>query len=104
MAKRRSVKRRSHNRGSGKIPIAIVAGFLPGAFWVWDAASQGNMSGAGSRAVAAYTGYVTWAKAWDFNHLWKGAFPLLGGILLHTIANRFGINRWIAKARLPVEI
>lgn len=105
MAVKKSRKRRNGNGGVGKIPVAVVAGFLPSAFWVWDAASQGNLPGAGSRLVAAYTGWVTWAHAFDWNHLKKGLFPVLAGVGVHLLANRLGFNRYIRKIKwLPVEI
>jgi hypothetical protein len=106
MAKSRAIaKRRSTTRKSGfKIPLGIVAGFVPGVAWAGEAVQAGNWNGAMERVTLAYTGIRPNPFTFTTGYLGKGLYPLLFGVMAHTLADRFGINKAISKLGLPVEI
>jgi len=100
-------RRRSGGRrfmGGRKIPLAVVAGFLPAAAWAIDAGRQGNWQAGGERLLAAFTGYEWGQKKFTFMYLNKGLYPVIAGLVLHGIANYFGVNRMVGRLGLPVEI
>jgi hypothetical protein len=39
---------------------------------------------------------------WEPKHLASGLFPLLGGIAVHKLASKMGVNRAIAQAGIPI--
>ena len=117
MAKSRAVAVRSRVRriyvtgrrrvGKMTIPIAIVAGLIPTFMEgkrYWDAtypASIGNKAANfGKGITAALTGYDVDSKSWSLGRA-VGVPPLLGGVVAHLVANKLGINRMLAKARIP---
>lgn len=99
--------RRSNGRRNGngrKIPIAVIAGFLPGIIWASEAVFQGNLKGGMERIIAAYTGYEYAYRKWTPTYLNYGLVPVLGGLLIHGAATWLGLNRWLRSTRLPIEI
>lgn len=105
MAKGRKTYRRRTSRGfsTRKIPIAVVAGLMPGVAWSLSAGFQGNWQGAMSRLIAAYTGYETGYNKFTPMYLNYGLLPLIAGVMIHGLANWIGINRSIGKS-LPITI
>lgn len=99
-------RRRSSNGGGGTgLSVAIVAGMLPGVMWTLEPATSGNWPHAMERGLAAYTGYYIPEKRFRLDLLARGLFPLAMGMLFHSLANRFGINRAIKKiVPLPISI
>jgi len=101
---------RSYSRSRGgvfggrKIPVAVLAGFIPATAWAIDAGRQGNWGAAGERLLASFTGYEWGQKKFTFMYLNKGLYPVLAGMVLHGVANYLGINRYLGKLRLPVEV
>jgi hypothetical protein len=117
MAKSRAIIRyrsrpRKHHRAKMTIPLAIVAGFAPGIIdtikngmkygWV-----QGSDSGL-TTLLGDYTGVQTYDAqrvynqgAWSTWRLKYGLYPMLGGFAAHWLASKFGINRMLARSRIP---
>jgi len=107
MAKRRTrtVTRYVRRRGGGgkrgfTLPIAVVAGFLPE---VMGAVAQAPN---GPRAVAEFvseslTGWSINQNRWYPQFLRFGLVPILGGIGVHMLASKLGVNRMIARAGVP---
>lgn len=97
-------------KGSRKIPITIAAGFY--AMFLKDSIEGLN----GGWAPGQAPGWESFADAmtcqvtgWDpLNHKWDpegiriGWTPVVSGIVLHSLANMFGINR--AMGKLPIKI
>lgn len=101
----RTVRSRSRSRIGGssrKIPLAVVAGLVPALQFAaepaFDTGTRFN------RLIAAFIGYSPGEHKWTSYYLPRGLYPLLGGVLLHSLANGFGVNRAIARWKLPVEI
>lgn len=100
-------KRRSYSRSrgsSGKIPLAVLAGFAPSVIWGVDAAAQGNFQAMFERLLASFTGYEYGQKKFTFMYLNYGLWPVLAGLLVHNMADWTGLNRMIAKTRLPIAV
>ncbi len=93
--------KRHHRRGGSTIPLAVVAGFAPGLLWAFDSVKQGNWEGGLQRLEAAYVAYDPWGNHFSTQYLWKGLYPAILGFVIHGAASKFGINRAIARARIP---
>lgn len=106
----RSVFRRGGGRRSkGKVSLAVVAGFLPLAIDGYSAMTKGWSGYTGLEALAGQLVYSTtgWNNSqnrWEMRGIIRGLGPVLCGALVHKAASMFGINRQIAKLRLPISI
>jgi hypothetical protein len=100
--------KRSSGRKQFTLPLAVVAGFVPLAYttykhYQWN--GMGGPEGAGDLFVRSLTGFspnTAYGKVWEFKRLNWGLMPILGGLLVHKIAGRLGVNRAIAGAGIPI--
>lgn len=93
--------RRRRNRNGIQLPIAVLAGFVPGLIKVWEA-WPGGISAAAREAGRIYTGIDFWDANFDWQRLWYGLFPIIGGVLVHRfIGQRMGVNRALRAAGIP---
>lgn len=93
--------RRSGNGGGRKVPLAVVLGMVPGVTFALSAPDNTQKL---DRFVSSYTGYFPSNGQFNKAMLSFGLYPLIVGFMAHGLAGAFGINRWVAKMRLPVEI
>lgn len=101
MAKRS--KRRFHSKPKMTIPLAIVGGFVPmGAKLLNDWRAYGDINIITRELGQMTTGFDWTTGKWSFNQLKFGAFPIIAGFAIHKLAGKFGINRAIAKAGIPL--
>ena len=84
------------------IPLAVVAGFVPMALHTYDQYKINGVQGAGGAIVAGITGYQYKTKNFDFGNLNYGLWPILGGLFVHKLANRLGVNRMLAGSGIPL--
>lgn len=94
---RRAVRRASKMT----VPVAVIAGFMPLANQVILGYKEGGLSRVSDRVVSSLTGYDPAVQRWEFAYLKNGALPILGGILVHKIASRLGVNRALGRAGVP---
>jgi len=92
---------RRSKRGGFALPLAAIAGFAPLASY-----TIADMQGGGLPLVAKglswrLTGWNVDANKFDASGLWQGLFPILGGVLVHKIASKLGVNRALAGAGVP---
>lgn len=108
-----ATKRKMHHKAKMTIPIAIVAGFVPGVLDVihngttngWTGSSESGMS----TLLGDFMGIQT-KEAQEVYHVggwspWRlkyGLYPAAAGFLMHWGAQKFGINRMIARAGIPL--
>src|SRR3972149_8309123 len=98
----RAPKRRRNGNGGGrfgskKIPLAIIAGLVPGVSFAVNNPERSFRQGM-ERIIWTYTGFVPWDRMrWDSGGLVFGLYPLLGGGFAHWLANLHGLNRAVAK-------
>jgi hypothetical protein len=106
--RRRSVFVRRVGRRAKKttISLAVLAGFAPTAAFALEGfrvgGDQGGLTEAAHRITMRLTGYEWKGGGWHAGELFKGLGPLLLGAGVHKLANRFGINRMIASAGIPL--
>lgn len=94
--------KRSRRRSSGfTLPLAVVAGFVPLGLNVINGAKTGGINGAGFELVRGTTGYNWQAGRMEWPALYRGMGPILLGFLAHKVASRMGVNRALAKAKVP---
>lgn len=122
--KSRRNRSHAHHRVKATIPLAIVAGFLPG---VTHAISNGQRNGwitsdSGSIYYAANTGVSTFLSDflgvqtpdaqlmygagqpgwWSARSLGQGLYPALLGFAAHWGANKIGLNRMLSRMKVPL--
>lgn len=103
------VRSKSRGRGKFRLPLAVVAGFIPMAQGIYAGSKPGGPAGGGINGAMWNAQYLMLGRNADTNKfemrgLVMGWGPVLAGVLAHTLANRFGINRLIARTKLPIAI
>jgi len=81
------------------IPIAIVAGFVPGAMSLYEARSSPETFG--RQASRIYTGFDPVGGKYNLQDMRFGTFPIFGGFLVHKVASALGVNRALGAAKMP---
>jgi len=108
MAKRRGRRvRRYYARARARaskmtIPIAPLAGIIatPAITEAIPLFQAGNFSG-GVKVLGYITG-VDAAGKWSWSLMTKNLTPMVAGVVVHKIAGMAGINRALAKAKVPL--
>jgi hypothetical protein len=95
-------KQGKYHRPKATLSLAIIAGFLPTAAFAWEGMGAGGIAEVGHRLTGRLTGYDTGVHKWSLQELGKGWVPIIGGVVAHKLANKFGINRMIARAGIPL--
>lgn len=100
--RRRYFARRSASRSKPKmtLPLAVVAGFVPTAVGIWNRRSSGTE--VANFLQRGYTGIEPGTGRFNFANLRLGAVPVIGGFIAHMVASKIGINRVIARSRIPL--
>jgi hypothetical protein len=84
------------------IPLAVVGGIMgaPGINMAITHASQGNFSAIPNdlKLLAGVSG----GGSFSFPVLQQNLTPIIAGLLAHKIAGMAGVNRMIAKAKIPL--
>jgi hypothetical protein len=100
----RPVKHHKGGKRKFTLPLAVVAGFTPAAIDLMDAWQSHSHD---PKAVATemgriFLGWDYWSATWNPSLMKWGTFPIVGGILVHKLANKLGVNRLIASTGIPV--
>lgn len=100
------VRRAVRRAKSMTIPTAILAGLAPTAIFALEGfrlpGGEGGIGEAGHRLTMRLTGYEWKGGVWSGAELMKGWLPIAAGVIAHKAANRFGINRALARAGVPL--
>jgi len=96
MAKR---KKGTHKKPQMTIPLAIVAGFAPGAMSLYSA--RATPEAFGRQASRIFTGFDPVGGKFNFTDLRFGTIPIFAGFLVHKAASAIGINRALGAAHMP---
>lgn len=102
-------RKRTRSKAKMTVPLAIVAGFVPGGANVITHFKNDGVEGAAAEASRIFLGYASTNK-FGYNdtigfhpYLLKyGTMPVVAGILAHFVATKFGINRAIARMGVPL--
>lgn len=98
MAKSRKRTRRSRKF---TVPMAVM---VPTAYVGYNAALYAiNQSPqvALEKVTKWFTGYSLETGRWSFDNFRLGLFPIAGGLIVHKIASRLGVNRALGSAGIP---
>jgi len=98
MAKKVKRARRKRNM---TLPVAVIGGFMPMASYVWDGFQKGPNSGI-TRIGVATTGYNPSDGSWSPATLARMMGPVALGVVVHKMANKFGLNRMISATGIPL--
>ena len=108
MAKSRTVTRRVYvtktrrrKKNGFTIPIAAV---LPVAYVGYNGilyALHQSPQVAMEKATKWFTGYSLENGTWSWENLKFGLLPVAGGVIVHKIASKLGVNRALASAGVP---
>ncbi len=105
MARRK--RKRSYKR-SRAIPISPILGVAGALLTPWDAYRdllEGDFSSYFDKVVAGLTGYSPIVNQdWDMSRMGKGLGLVLLGMGIHKVANWVGINRILARYKLPIRL
>lgn len=80
------------------ISVAVVAGFVPAVIGVYNRRS--SMTAIGDYLRSSFTGFDS-AGNFNFSNLKSGLLPVAGGVIVHKIAGKLGINKAIARSGIP---
>lgn len=93
-----------HAKKSFTLPLAVVAGFIPMGKGIWDRRS--SITEVGRYLSAATTGYLPatgqYQAVWTTQFIKEGLLPIAGGLIIHKLANKLGINALLARNRVPI--
>lgn len=100
MARRKGGRGRGRRNGGMTIPLAMVAGFLPGAWRLWE--KRQSLNHLGNEAGRIYLGYDSWTGQWGFGSMKFGTLPIILGAVAHNlIGGRLGVNKMLSRAGIP---
>jgi len=100
-------RRRRRSSSGFTLPLAVVAGFTPLALDMWNVGYQrkdqpgGRIGGMLHMAALDLAAYNTDTHAFDANHLGSGWGAIVLGVVAHKAANILGLNRMLARAKVP---
>lgn len=94
---------RRRRRQGFTLPIAVLAGFVPGLIKTWEHWQMCGMSCAAREAGRIYTGIDFWEGKFNFQWMMHGTLPIIAGILIHRFVGGgfLGVNRALARAGVP---
>lgn len=96
----RFTRKKSHRRSKKiTIPLAVVAGFLPGALRLKN--HMTSFQDFGQEASRIFLGYTPSDGTFKPQLMTYGTLPIVIGFVAHYAANKFGLNRVLARANIP---
>lgn len=98
----RSRAKAHHKRAGMTLPVAALAGFVPLASNGVRDFQQGGLDLLGTGLVWRLTGYNRLSGKFDASGLMTGLVPIILGVGAHKLASKFGINRALAQAGVPL--
>jgi hypothetical protein len=83
------------------IPLAALAGFVPLAARALDGYKGNGLYGAMDGVLSGLTGFSSFDRKWHADIVLQNVGPIVGGILVHKLASKLGINRALSQAGVP---
>jgi len=106
---RKMAKKKGRKRASFTLPIAPVAGIASGFLLApsgWASPVEAAMAGDAKRfsdaIMANWLCYDSPSGKFDFVNKGIGIKLTLVGCLIHWVAGKFGVNRFLARSKIPV--
>jgi hypothetical protein len=83
--------------------MAVVAGFAPISYNVYQDVKSGSPSNALRTISAGITGFNMVDSKWEPHNMVTGLFPIALGFGVHKyIGGKLGLNRMLSKAGVPL--
>lgn len=98
----RANRGKSRRRAKTTIPVAVIAGFMPLAGRAITGYQGNGLYGVGDGILSGLTGYSTFDKKWHPDIMAANVGPIVAGFAVHWAAGKFGINRALARAGVPL--
>lgn len=96
-------RRRGGGRRAFTLPVAVVAGLMPGAYRAVEGFQKDGFRGASYRLANDFTGYDAYNNKWNASELKYGLVPLAAGFIVHwLIGGKLGVNRALGRAGVPI--
>lgn len=98
----RTVVKRKRRKAQMTLPVAVIAGFTPllGQA-VYGYKTGRGIEGIGHYTLAALTGFDSSNGSFAASRMTKGLLPIIGGLMVHKVAGKLGINRALGRAGIP---
>jgi len=93
--------RAHHRRHTMTMSVAVLGGLMAGLAEPATLLIAGHPGEAMKHATYNYTGWNSWESRWQPMGMQRGLMPLLIGVGVHKIANAAGVNRMLARAKIP---
>jgi len=93
-------KRRS--RAGFTLPLAVLAGLAVPAGWAIKDYQAGGIDLAGRGFIARMSGFNPTSQKFEPKFLMQGLIPVVGGVFVHKMAGKLGINRVLSQAGVPI--
>lgn len=96
-------KKRRYSKRKTTIPLTLLvaSGVVGNNLYLGFKRSNYDVGRLSTYALRNFTGFDYDQKKFDFSWLKHGAFPLLGALVAHKVANKVGINRMLAHNKIP---
>ena len=93
--------KKKNRRSKFTLPLAVVAGFAPGASRTIGHFQNGGVQGGLNELSRIYIGYDRDSGQFQPWLLRYGLYPVVAGVLIHKVAGLLGVNRMLARAGIP---
>lgn len=98
-----AVTRKRKRKANGfTLPVAVIAGMAPLANQARMGWAADGPVGMVKQSTLALLGYHIDTNTWNASWMKVGLLPIFVGGLVHWGAKKFGLNRMIARAGIPV--
>ena len=94
--------KRTRSKASFTIPMGVIGGFVPLGLFAYEGFKVGGLPNAGGRIAQRLTGWDYAHNTFVWSEIAKGWGPIIAGVVAHKLANRFGINRALGRAGVPL--
>lgn len=95
-------KNKTKRRNNMTFPVAVIAGFIPGITRSLVHLQAGGFTGLANEMSRIYLGYDMPTGKWQPYLMWYGFAPIVLGLIVHRVASMIGVNRALARARIPL--
>lgn len=96
----KTTKKNGRSKRKFTLPLAAVAGFAPGVIGPLMFLKDQGPTAASRELARIWTGYDYTDGSFDWGRMKWGLLPAVVGMVVHKLANKFGLNR--ALGSIPI--
>lgn len=94
-------KIKHHRSGGVKIPLTVLAGFMPLFGHMAAGYRSQGFPGVAREISTGLVGYDPVGNRWDYLNLRFSLLPIILGLAAHKLASAVGVNRALSRAKIP---